>query len=404
MHRATLEASPQARAGLLPQVDIRSDITRNLQSITQDVAITSGDFDPTPEFWSYGYTLNLTQPVYRHDRWVQLRQADSRIGEAEADVAAARQDLMVRVSEGYFNVLAAMDNLEFAKAEKTALEQQLEQAKERFDVGLIAITDVQEAQAGYDLAVAQEIQAENELDNAREALREITGEYHPELSLLGEPIPLVSPEPADIELWTRKSLEQNLRISSAQFAMETARKEIERQRAGHWPTLDLVGSHGTAVTGGGRLGTFEVEDTQIGLALTVPIYQGGFVSSKTREAQHLYQQSLEELEQERRAAHRQIRESYLGVVAGISQVNAYRQAVVSNETAVQSTQAGFEVGTRTAVDVVTSERELFRARRDYARARYDYILDTLRLKQAAGTLSLEDLVKINSWLGSSGPS
>ena len=403
-HQATLEALPQARAGLLPQISISSNVAQNFQDFTREVTVLdpnvggptaggSGDAD----FLTYGYTLSITQPIYRHDRFVQLKQADSRIRQAEAEVGAARQDLMIRVAERYFEVLAAQDSLEFAQAEKKALERQLEQAKQRFEVGLIAITDVQEAQAGHDQAVAQAIQAANQLDNAREALREVTSAYPGELSKLRETIPLVAPEPPDIEQWTQKALQQNLNIFSARFAAETSRQEIERQRSGHLPTLDLVGSHGLRSSGSFDI-DLQTEDSIIGLELNVPIYEGGAVNSRTREAHHLHQQSMEQLEQTRRAAHRQTREAYLGVITGISRVKALRQAVVSSQTAVQATEAGFEVGTRTAVDVVATEREFFRAKRDYARARYDYTLSTLRLKQATGVLSLEDLTIVNGWL------
>ncbi|MGH8514675.1 MAG: TolC family outer membrane protein, partial [Gammaproteobacteria bacterium] len=353
------------------------------------------------------YTLRLTQPVFRYDRWVQLRQAGTRIQQAAAEVDAARQDLEVRVSERYFEVLAAQDELVFSRAAKNALQRQLDQTKLRFEVGIIAITDVQEAQAGYDLAVAQEILALNQIDNAHDALREITGTYHKELDALTKEIPLILPSPADIEQWTAKALAQNLRISAANFASQTAHQEIRRQQAGHLPTLDLVGSLGTGVIDGpfrqipdlsGRFAQ-DTDLSAIGVELNVPIFEGGIVVSRTHEAQHRYTQALEKVERQKRAAQRQARDAYLGVVAGISRVKALKQAVVSNETLVEASEAGFEVGTRTTVDVVAAQRELFRARRDYSRARYDYILDTLRLKRASSTLAPADLAKISAWLG-----
>jgi outer membrane protein len=417
--RAILAVKPQARAQLmLPSVTISANVTRNFQ----DISIDTQAQGPTPitdtqgrvigfipatdlqgvgvgytEFTSGDYTLSITQPVYHYDRTLQYRQADTRIQQANAELGAARQDLIVRVAERYFDVLAAMDTLEFAGAEKQALFQQLDQAKQRFEVGLVAITDVQEAQAGYDRAVADWIQAENLLENAREALRELTNEYHQTLLKLGEEIPLIAPVPPDIDRWIAKSLEQNLRLAAAFQATKVARQEIARQSAGHRPTLDLIASHGFSTTGG-RFGQADIDSSAIGLEFNLPIYQGGQVNSRTREAQHRHEEALARLEQERRAAHRQAHDAYLGVIAGISRVKALRQAVISNQISIEATQAGFEVGTRTGVDVVNAQREVFRAKRDYAQSRYNYILDTLHLKRAAGMLTPTDLTPINTWL------
>lgn len=393
-YQATLETRPQARSQLLPQVSLNANTSSNDQDIS-----TSSGFGGSGEigFNSHGYSLDISQPVFHFDRWLNLKQADSIIQQAQADLDSALQDLIVRVAERYFNVLAAQDNLDFARAEKTALARQLEQAQQRFEVGLTAITDVQEAQAGYDRSVANEILAENEIDNTREALREITGDYIIQLAPLGESMPLVKPQPAVIEDWTELSQEQNLQVIAAKNRLEAARQEIKIQQSGHLPTLDLVASKGFN-SSGGRFGGTQTHSEAIGLELSVPLFQGGLVNSQTREARHLYDQALEQLEQQFRQAQRQTRESYLGVISGISQVKALNQSVISSESALQATEAGFEVGTRTAVDVVASQRVLLQAKRDYARARYDYLLNTLRLKQAAGTLAPEDLNEINKWL------
>jgi outer membrane protein len=345
-----------------------------------------------------GYAINLTQPVYHYDRYMQLKQADARIRQAELELDATRQDLMVRAAERYFVVLAAIDNVTFARAEKEALGRQLDQTQQRFDVGLIAITDVQEAKAGYDRAVADEIAAKKLLDDAREALRELTNEYPGELAALGEQMPLVAPEPADSQQWVDTAVKQNLRIAAADAATQVAAQEIKVQYAGHLPTLDIVGSHGTDVSGGGRFGGTTTDLSVIGLALNVPIYEGGQVQSRTREATYRHEESLQVLEEQRRSVVRSARDSYEGVISGISRVQALQQAVVSSQTALEATQAGYEVGTRTAVDVVAQERNLYAAKRDYAAARYNYILDTIRLKQAAGTLAPPDLDEINGWL------
>ena len=393
-HRAALESRPQARSQLLPSLDITANTKRNNQDITSSSTFGS---DGEIDFNSHGYSLNLSQPLFHRDRFIALSQADSEIKESEAKLAKAQQDLIISVSETYFNVLRSVDNLEFAKIEVESLSRQLEQANQRFEVGLSAITDVQEAQAGHDLAVAQKIQAINGIDNAKEEIRELTGEYIDEFDGLGENITLIKPVPEDISSWADLSIEQNLDISAANFALETARKEIKKQYAGHLPTVDIVASHGYDSTGG-RFGSTRTDRSSIGLELNVPIFSGGFVSSKTREAYEQYNFAMHYLEKSRRTAQRNTREAYLGVISGISQVNALKQAVISSETALTATEAGFEVGTRTAVDVVASQRTTSKARRDYSNAKYNYILNTLKLKRSAGTLSPDDLNLINAWL------
>ncbi|MEQ8495164.1 MAG: TolC family outer membrane protein, partial [Gammaproteobacteria bacterium] len=316
---------------------------------------------------------------------------------AQLEVVVARQDLLLRVAERYFEVLAARDSLQFARAAKQSLERQLEQARQRFEVGLIAITDVQEAQAGYDRALADEISAQNAIENAIEALREVTASYHDDLLVLGDDMPLLVPEPQDIDAWTNTAIEHNLEIAASLVATDIAREEISRQTAQHYPTLDIVGGHNFN-RAGGRFGSAKVHQSEINLELNLPLYSGGRVLSQTREAEHEHRATLDRLEQSRRAVQRDTRQAYLGVITRISSVKALEQAVVSSTTALESTRAGFEVGTRTAVDVVAAERVLSEAKRDLARARYDYIIDMLRLKKAAGSLSPEDLAAANSWL------
>ncbi|WP_127475622.1 TolC family outer membrane protein [Sulfurivermis fontis] len=390
-HRAALEARPLSRAALLPSINFTAQTQRN--AFEYDTPAY-----PDNEYNSSSYSLSLRQALYHHEYYVQLRQADAGIAQADAQYGAAKQALIVRVAEAYFNLLSAEDNLRFAQAEKTAIAQQLRQTQQRFEVGLSAITDVHEAQAGYDAAVAQEIVAQNQLENAREVLREITGRDHTALAPLAGEIPLQSPDPASIDKWEETALQQNLQLLAAEAATHVAREEMKRREAGHYPTLDIVASHNWSDTSESDLSGSEYNSNIIGLQLNLPLYAGGGVSASTRQAAHLYTQAQEGLEQTRRATVRQTRDAYLGVTAGISTVQARRQALSSAKTALQATQAGFEVGTRTAVEVLNSQRELFRAQRDYARARYDYALSTLRLKQAAGILSDADLEYINSWL------
>ncbi len=393
--RATLEQHPQARAGLLPALSISANAFTNEEDITS--VFNPIDRPNKVSFGSHGYSLDLVQPLFNGERIVSYLQADSLISQADAELSAARQELIVRTTRAYFEVLAARDNLGFAEAEKKSLSRQLEQAQQRFEVGLSAITDVQEAQAGFDRAVAAQIAARNNVDNALEALRAITGSYFSELALLGATMPLVNPQPEEIETWTGAALEQNLDVQAARHAVENARREVQKRRAGHLPTLDMVARHSYFSTGG-RFGSLDNTTNSIGVEVSMPLFQGGYVSSRVRETRERLNAELERLEQARRQAQRLTRQAYLGVISGISQVKALQQAVVSSETALAATEAGFDVGTRTAVDVVAAERATSEARRDYARARYDYLLDTLRLKQAAGSLSIDDLGKVNRWL------
>ncbi len=396
-HRAILEKKPQAWAQLKPILNFSSNSTFNDQSQTTDATgfgpTTNGDV----EFNSRGYRLDLTQPIFRLDRIRTLDQSDYEIKQAATNIQVGKQDLMIRLAESYFAVLTANDNLQFAYAEEESLKRQLEQAEQRFDVGLIAITDVQEATAGFDRAYAQKIRAENEIDVSEERLREIVGEYDSSLNALNQEMPLLKPEPLSIDDWTQSALEENLEIQAARYGADIAKQIIKINRAGHYPTVDLVASRGYGATGG-RFGGFSSHDTTVGIELNIPLYQGGGVSSRVREAVELHEVSIHSLEQARRKTERETRTSYLNVISGISEVEALKQAVVSSETALEATQTGFEVGTRTAVDVVTAERAVQEAKRNYSTARYEYILDTLRLKRAAGSLSQDDLRYVSSWL------
>ncbi len=398
--RAVLEDRPQAMATYLPSVGLSADIagTSTTRSGTSRFVFGNEGLDVSDRTNSdsRGYSLNLTQPILRADRFFRIKQADKTIKQADSELASAELDLAIRVSTAYFNVLSAIDNLNFAEAELRSLSRQLEQAKQRFEVGLTAVTDVQEAQAGYDRAVAEKIRAENEIDNAGEALREITGNYIYDLDGLTDSMPLVPPEPNDIDAWSDMALSENLDVITAIHAVDIARDEIKIQRSGHYPTVDFNARR--SYSENDTSGDSETTNNQISLQLNVPIYSGGAVSSRVRESQERLNQQLERLEQARRLAHRQTRQSYLGVMSGISQIKALEQAVISSEVALQATQAGFEVGTRTAVDVVQAERATFQARRDLARARYDYIVNTLILKQAAGILTVDDIDKVNAWL------
>ncbi len=394
---AALENKPQSIAGLLPTLTVSgnynySSVLTKGANIAQIAVFGGADIS----YWNSSATLNLTQPVYHHELWVKLSQADNQVAAAEANYEAAQQELIRRTSFAYFDVLYAQDSLEFARAQKESIGRQLEQAKARFEVGLIAITDVDAAQAGYDQAKANEIAAVNNLDNSRELLREIIGPYEGELSVLKAEMPLKSPEPADMEQWNQRALDNNLDIIAAQNQAELSKKNIDLQFAGHLPTLDLVGSAG--FTDNVRPGT-RSESHAIGMQVNIPLFQGGMVNSKTRQAREQYLSDQDNLDVRRRAATRLVKNSYRGILSSVSQVDALKSAVVSAKSALEATEAGFEVGTRTMIDVLIQQTNLYQALQNYAKSRYDYIKNSLTLKQAAGMLRREDMEWFNRWLG-----
>ena len=389
--QTALEAVPQSRAQLLPSLIFSVAKTRNSQDVVSGSSLLFAKD-------TQGYTLSLTQPIYHSDYFTQLAQADTAAAQAEANFAAAEQDLIVRSAQYYFSVLAAKDNLDFSYAEKKALEHQLEQTKQRFDVGLIAITDVQEAQAAYDLVVAQTIDAENQLSSQFEALHELTNQYQDAVAPLSDAMPLISPDPNNIDSWSQQAIDNNLTLQVAILAVQSAQDDIDIAKSGHLPQLDLTASHAYADSTGGDFGARETRDNSVTLQLTVPLYQGGGTSSRVRAAEGRYQQTLEQLEQQKRATDRHARDGYRSVLAAIKRVKALQQAVVSAQSALQATEAGLEVGTRTTVDVLNSRRNVYRAQRDLAQARYDYILNTLRLKQVTGQLQATDIEQVNRWL------
>ncbi len=390
---AALENKPLARSRLLPGVNLSGNA--NLISSSSKSSFF-GNRDET--FGKYNLSLNLKQTLYNKEFWAQLAAADYQVASAEADYVTARQDLIIRVAQAYFNVLNARDTLVFSRAEKQANKRQLEQAQQRFDVGLIAITDVHEAQAGFDASVAAVIAAENALDNAHEALREIVGDLSDdELASLKKRIALVKPEPENIDAWKDTALEQNPSVISTRNKMFAARENVEVKRAGYYPTVDLVGQLGLDRSDSDA--GSDTDSASLGVQLAVPLYTGGGVAAATRQAAAQYQAAKDGLEKAMRGTTRGVRDAYRGVLSSISSVLALKAGTVSAQSALDATEAGFNVGTRTSVDVLISQRRLFQANRDYSKARYDYIVNTLRLKQAAGTLSEQDLEAVNRLLG-----
>lgn len=413
---ATLESKPQALAGLLPQVTATGARTQRDTEVVSRSLIIPASGAPLPrttnidtDAYVSQYLLQLTQPLFRWDRWVALRRADAEVAQAEADFRAAEQNLVFRVSQRYFNVLAAKDTLDATEGALEAVSRQLEQSNQRFEVGLIAITDVQESRAAADQATAAVIAAKRTLATNQELLRELTGEMFRDLAGPGDDMPLNTPSPASEDQWVAAAMEQNLALVSARLAADIAKEDVSAARTSHYPTLDLVVSRQNTDQTASQITTIESisttspadnDNTQdsIALQVTVPIYSGGAVSSRVREQVYRHRASRERLERTARETERAARDAYLGVNSEISRVQALRQAVASSQTALEASEAGLEVGTRTTVDVLDARRRLLEAQTNYARSKYDYIINIIQLKQAAGTLSRDDLNEINSWL------
>ncbi|MDX1604833.1 MAG: TolC family outer membrane protein, partial [Candidatus Competibacterales bacterium] len=336
----------------------------------------------------------LTQPLYDRATGVRRDQAEITADQAEVDFATAEENLILRVAQRYFDILAARDEVQFARANKEAIARQLEQVTRRFEVGLVTITDVQEAQARFDQSVTTEIQALNNLADRKEALREITGRYYDsDLATLQDNIPLEQPQPADPDHWAQLALGNNLSLQSAAYAADIAREAIDLERSGHYPTLDLTASYSENDSG-----NLDQRSGSIGLQLDIPLYLGGAVSSRTREAAFRHEAAKQRREEVQRAVVRQVQNAYRGIETAISLVKALAQARISSRSSLEATEAGFEVGTRTIVDVLNAQSELLRAERDYSQARYGYILNRLSLDQAVGGLDEADLENIQSQL------
>lgn len=410
---AVREAKPQALGALLPQINGSVNLTNDEQDINS--VGTRNSVAPMPFVINarsdkLDWRVELRQTVFRWDQWLRFRQADKQLVQADLDYRAAELNLFTRVADAYFNVLAAEDTLSSTSGAREAIGRQLEQAEKRFEVGLIAITDVQEAQAGFDQAVATEILARRTLANRNEVLREIIGEHPPqELAKPREEIPLVGPAPADEDHWVETALQQNFGLQSAQLGAEIARDDVRIARSGHLPTVDFVASHTDNRQNGEQdihqpvvvpngVNDLDLETDVIGLQIAVPVFSGGVTNSQVRQAVYQHRAAKERVERAARQTERETRDAYLAVTSEISRVKALQQALKSSQTALQATEAGFEVGTRTMVDVLDARRQLLLAETNYARSRYDYIINVLKLKEAAGVLAEPDVAEIDGWL------
>lgn len=389
------ETVPQNVAGLLPTVAGTADQTRNvIQTLRAPPSASASK--GTTVFNSSDYMLTLTQPLINFGNWMLVRQADATAKQADATFGAAGQNLIFRVAQAYFNVLLAQDVLRATEAQKAANARQLDQVQQRFKVGLDAVTSVYNAQAQYDATVAQEITDQNALRNSQEALRQLTGLYYTTIENFKIEIPLITPQPANIEQWVSAAEKQNLTLLASRFATEAARANVKVNFAGHLPTLSAVGTYERS--NGQSLGTVNTNNKTAGLQLTLPIFQGGLIASQTRQAEYDYATASANRENIYRQTIVKTRQNYNDVLAGISKIKADRQAIVSAQSSLDSTEESFKVGTRTIVDVLLSVQTLYLAQRVYATDEYAYLLSTLALKQSAGLLSVNDLNAINTWI------
>ena len=395
VYEATIERLPQARAGYLPLIAGTGSVFRN--KVDRQIA---ADLDYT----SQTYAITLSQPVFRLQNWIAIGQARYQVIQAEANLANSVQDLGLRVAQAYFDVLLAEDNVALSETQKTAIDQQLAQAKRNFEVGTATIVDTLEAQARYDQAVAKAIFDQNDLEAKRRALQVLLGKLPVSLTPLREPLELAPPQPNDIEAWVAAAEGSSFTIQAAKANFEFFSEEVARQRAAHLPTLDVSGSYTrsdvpiNAVPG--VIGPV-TNAGAVGLVLSVPIYSGGLIQSRVREALANRTKAEQDLENSRRTVAQAVRTNYLNVVAGIALVRALEQALTSTKSQLDSTILGRDVGVRTSVDVLNAQQQVFQARRDLQSARYAYLLSTLRLKAASGTLSEADVEAVNRTLGRS---
>ena len=388
-YQAGQEKSVQGRAGLLPNVNLGGNVQYN------DIhsSLPGGDSN----FTSNGLSLNASQPLYRKQNLVRYEQSKGQVQIADMQFKLAEQDLILRVAQAYFDVLQSQDNIAFINAQKAAITEQLAAAKRNFEVGTATITDTHEAQARYDLAIAQEIAEQNTLNIRLRALEKLIGKPPGALDTLVDN-KMLQAETSNIDEWASRAATGNLQAEIQRIAKTIADQEVERNRAGHYPTLDAVAGYN--VNNNQNFGTIQVDTrtASIGLQLNLPIYQGGLVSSQVREAVANQEKARQDLENATREASLQARQAWLNVSSGVARVQALEQALVSSKAQLDSTKLGLQVGVRTNLDVLNAEQQVLSARRDLAGARYAYLLAGLSLKAAAGSLSPDDLAAIDQHL------
>lgn len=395
--QAGQEKLPQGLAGLLPQATLSGSTQYNDRDLRfRNPAIAGSQ----TQYNSNSASVSLSQPLYRKQNLVAYDQGKTQVAIADAQLASAGQDLILRVAQAYFDVLLAQDNVAFTQAQKTAIGQQLAQAKRNFEVGNATITDTHEAQARYDLVTSQEIAARNDLEVKNRALEQLIGRASPKLSTLGKRFTPLPPDPQSMDQWVNLAHASGLPVRIALENLTLSSQEVERNRGAHYPTVDAFASYSNSGSGSGIQGGSgtDTRSKVVGLQLSIPLYQGGSVNSRVREAIANEEKARQDLENARRSAELAARSGYLGVTSGIAQVRALEAALVSSQSSLDSTRLGQEVGVRTQVDVLNAQQQLFSARRDLAQARYNYILSLLRLIASSGKLTEADLQRVNAWL------
>ena len=398
-YQARREGVPQARAGLLPNLSAGAQVSDVRTALEQPPATQSRS--------GALYQANLSQPLFRADRWFQLQAAEAVSEQAALELSASEQNLILQSAEAYFAVLRAQDGLASTRAEENAFRRQLDQANERFDVGLSDKTDVLQAQAGFDTARANRIIAERQVEDAFQALVTLTNRDYRSIEGIQHSLPILAPVPADATAWVNTAAAQNLNLQASNFAVTAAEETLRQRKAGHAPTLDAVASYKRGDNDllglsnpnytGQNYGN-DVSQRSVGLELNIPLFSGGMTSSQAREAYQRLSQSEQQREGMRREVVQNTRNLYRAVSTDVETVQARRQSIISNQSALEATEIGYQVGTRNIVDVLDAQRQLYSAVRNYNDARYDYILNNLRLKQAAGTLSPTDLQALGTYL------
>lgn len=409
IYQLALENDPQLKQVYLHQFSVAESRSQNVAQMLPVLSISANssmeilrnkkdNFQQrgTQRYQTSRFTINFSQPIFHWQHWLQLSQSDNKIMQAEAEYKAATQHLMVKVTEAYFDILSAQDSLKFTVAEQVAIERQLEQTKQRFSAGLIAITNVYEAQARYDQAVANHIDAVNLLHINKEALAEIIGENKEITQALRSKINLTPPEPNDIAKWSAMAVANNFNIIAALNRVEVHRKNIAIQQSGHLPTLDIVGNYSIQDVSSsfGQRG----DSQQIGLQFNLPLFQGGGVYSQAKQAHYDYQVAKERLLSTQRRVRRQIRNAFRDCLSNLSRIHALKTTIASARSALEASEVGLKIGSRTMVDVLGEQSNLYRAKRNYARSRYDYLLNGIKLKWFASSLTEEDLRLINQYL------
>jgi outer membrane protein len=395
-NRAMQEKLVQGQAQYLPTITFNAGATASRTDIKYIGSASIFRNGGRENFEGYSYGVNLNQPIFRQQIRAQLEQAKSQVAQADKQLVLAQQNLIIRSSKAYFDVLLAQDKVALIRAQKEAVDKQKQQAQANFEVGTATITDVNEAQARFDLIQAQEIAALSDLELKKRSVQSIIGHMPAELKSVRTDLQPQMPEPMVMEDWVNMALQNNLSIAIQQQALDIATQEVERQNAGHMPTLDAVASYTDRYANGSANGFgSDLQDATIGLQLQVPLYQGGAVSSKIREAVANKDKAADDLEASRRQAELDARQAYLNLVTAVSQVKAYEQALNSSQSQLDSTNLGYEVGVRNSVEVLNAQQQFFSAKRDLLQAQYAYLLDVLSLKFSVGMLSESDLQSVN---------